>query len=67
MYINGTKLHFGATEIKSKANTPTWHDGPCLLRMRFFSERLAFFRYANDFQQFSFVSRVRIEVLGIVN
>ena len=34
MYINGTKLHFGATEIKSKANTPTWHDGPCLLRLQ---------------------------------
>ena len=34
MYINGTKLHFGATEMKSKANTPTWHDGPCLLRLQ---------------------------------
>ena len=33
IYINGTKLNFGAIEMKSQANAPIWHDGPCLPRL----------------------------------
>ena len=34
VYINGTKLNFGETEMTSQAYAPIWHDGPCLPRLQ---------------------------------
>ena len=69
IYINGTKLNFGVTEMKWQTYAPIWHDGPCLPRLQperdfIASSSLGFFgtqTVKNDFQLSNIVSRVRIE------
>ena len=71
--INGTKLIFGATEMKSQAYAPPiWHHGPCLPVLQpgrdfFASGSRVFSVGAYDFQLSNFVSRVMFEVLRNVN
>ena len=74
IYINGIKLNFAATEMKSQAYAPIWHNDPYLPRLQpgydFLRAVRGFFgtqTVKNDFQLSNFVSRVRIEVFSNVN